>query len=296
MLHRASLRDVIDYAAPLRGDRRALGRDRGAVRDRSMRRGSSGGGAAAAFTPASIASTKFWHDDRDIISSAGDITDWYDQLGAVANVDYTQATSGNRMHTGRTVNALPVLDANLSTGSDFMSVPVVTFDDVFDAGEMWVDCIAVFDAGASGTSATGLSGVQTIIGNASGGWWSIAYIQDGVGGYTAQFYLWDTAARKVYGANGSIVVGTPVLIRVRHQGGNIYCKVGSSAESAPVACGNVAAGGLTSLALRIFQTYTAAGFGIDGAFIADAGGTTPPTAGERAQLDAYWAAEYGVAV
>lgn len=295
MIRRASLRDVIDYAAPGHGARRELGRDRGAARDRSMRRGSSGGGGGA-FTPASIASLKFWHDDRDIINSGADVTDYYDQAGVVANVDYTQATSGNRLHTGRTVNGRAVLDADLSSGADFMSVPTVTFDDLFDADKMWCDVLVQLDAGTAATSATGLSATPTLIGNANGGYWAITFISDGVGGLTAQFYLWDGATKRCLGANGSIVVGTPVLIRARREGGNMYCKVGASAESAPVAVGNMVAGGLTSLALRLFMTYTGTGPGVDGAFIADAGGTTPPTAGERAQLDAYWAAKYGVSV
>lgn len=267
----------------------------GAGLRRSIRGGGVGAASAPAFTPASIASLKFWHDQRDIISSAGDITDYYDQQAA-GLCDYTQATSGSRMHTGRTVNGLAVCDANLAAGPDFMSVPTITFDDVFDAGAMWVDVIVVPDATSSSTSATAVSGAQTFIGNGSGGYWAINYIQDGVGGYTAQFYLWDGTAKKAFGANGSIVAGTPVLIRARHEGGNIYCKVGATAESAPTVAGNVPGAGLTSLALRIFNSYTGAAGGVDGAFVADAGGTTPPTAGERASLDAYWAAQYGVAV
>lgn len=269
----------------------------GAGLRRSIRGGGGGAASAPAFTPASIASLKFWHDDRDIIDSAGDVTDYYDQASVVANVDYTQATSAARGHTGRTVNGRAVIDTNFSSGgSDHMAVPTVTFDDLFDADKMWVDVLVVADVGTATTDATSLSAVPTFIGNANGGYWSIAMIADGVGGLTAKFYLWDGATKRALGANGSIVLGTPTLIRARREGGNMYIKVGSTAESAPTAVSNMVAAGLTSLALRFFQSYTGAGPGIDGAFIADAGGTTPPTAGERAQLDAYWAAEYGVAV
>ena len=84
MLHRASLRDVIDYASPLRGDRRALGRDRGAARDRSMRRGSSGGGGAASPW------TLEWDSD-DAVFSAHALTDHPPRVGtATITVDGTE--------------------------------------------------------------------------------------------------------------------------------------------------------------------------------------------------------------
>lgn len=252
---------------------------------RPLRGAVKSAGASAAWTPADLgAKVTLWLDERDIVGDP--VSDWGDQ-SAGGTTDFTQGTAGKRPAGGRTLNGLAGIDC---VSNDYLD-SAAQFQTVFSASSLWLDVIFVPDA-TGATDASGVTSWSTLFGNSSGGYFALGVQQDGSGGYQCKFYHYDGSADYVRSAVGSVTLGAGNLIRIRHEGGNLYAKANDTAESAPVASGNTSAAGLT-LGLRMGSTYTG-GAGYDGGIFAVLGGSTQLSAGERASLDAYWATQYGV--
>jgi hypothetical protein len=287
VLHRASLRDVIYYASPLRGDRRALGRDRRSARNRSMQRGSGGG--APGFSPASL-SPSWWLDDRGQTTVAGPkISAWDDQSTGGLN-DVSNATDAIRPLVG-TLNSLQCPDFN---GSSFLLGTTRNITQVLSAAAWTVYVVVNADTITAANTTDGVTG-KAIFGQDASGYLGLALQIDGAGtGYRAVHTVFDTGNRHARSLDGSVLLATNTLIVARLTT-TVQIRVGAADNVVGDACSGVPVGGRTQ-GIRVGSAYTGL-TGLDGRLGTVLGFDTLIADGSANDLliRAYLAAKYGCA-
>lgn len=247
MIHRATPQDVIAY-----GSGRALGRSRHAWRNRSGQRGSSGVGASAPFTPATLNPT-WWLDERDQVGSP--VSDWGDQSSGGLG-DFAQASAANRPAVS-SLNSLACLSA--ADVNDYMDC-ARTLSQVLSttAFTLYIVCAAGTVTSASGTF--GYNVAATLWGQTAGGSYGVGLQQDGSGGYRVVFSGTDGTYKHAYSANGSFALGATtanLVVVTMAASGVLTARCGSAAAGSSAAFGTPTAGwDITNQ--RLFRTYNLA--------------------------------------
>lgn len=195
-------------------------------------------------------------------------------------------SGGNRGLTQATAAARPVLRTGIVQGK-----PVVRFDGVDDLllGTALSNYItnsartmfAVFQASSISTNSANTYANDAVVGDAGG----FAGLHLKSGGPTAHAYNWDGTDDQV---SVSIALSTPVLVMLRHEGGNLYVSKNGGAES------SVASGNLTTLTGALIAGRAGAGTEFAGDIGEIALYNRALTAAEIARVTGYLRSRWGV--